>query len=171
MLNAAARLSPRPLLLVSSARPDSNGYIESQVRRTGLDAEILHRSPGEILSAADAALITSGSATMEAVYYACPTVVVYRLSRLSYFFAKPHIAGSIALPNLTAGRQIVPELVLASGRGEPVARAAQQLLDSEERQEAQRREFATIRERLLRERPASEIAADVVEQMLRSGVA
>jgi lipid-A-disaccharide synthase len=166
MLDAARRLSPRPTLLVSAGRPESRGFIEESLQ--GLDAHIVDFGTAEILTSSDLALITSGSASMEAVYYGCPAVVVYRLSPLSYFFAKPHITCAIAQPNLVAGREVVPEFLLVTNSGRAVARAAQKLLDDEGARAAQRREFGTIRERLLQGRKPSEVAADVVLSYARA---
>jgi len=160
MLDAARRLSPRPTLLVSAGRGESRAFIERQIK--GLDALVVDFSTAEILGSSDAALITSGSASMEAVFYDCPAVVLYRLSPLSYFFAKPHITCAIAQPNLVAGRMIVPEFLLVTNSGRAVAKAAQRLLEDEGARAAQRREFAAIRERLLKGRKPSEVAADVV---------
>jgi lipid-A-disaccharide synthase len=160
MVDAARRLRPRPTLVVSAGRPESRAFIERTLR--GLDAHVVDFATAAILKSSDAALITSGSASMEAVFYDCPAVVIYRLSPLSYFFAKPHITCFIAQPNLVAGREVVPEFLLASASGRRVAAAAQRLLDDEGTRAAQRHAFAAIRERLLRGRPPSEVAADVV---------
>jgi len=162
MLDAARRLSPRPHLVVSSGRRDSRPFIEERLFAAGLDGEVLDFSSGEILSRCDAALITSGSASMEAVFYDCPAVVLYRLSPLGYFFAKPHITCAIAQPNLIAGREVVPEFLLAGRSGRRVAAAARRLLGDEAARDAQRREFAAIRSRLLAGPRPSELAADVV---------
>jgi lipid A disaccharide synthetase len=158
MLDAARRLSPRPVLLVSAGRPESRAFIE----RHAEGATIVDFGTAEILRGSDVALITSGSASMEAVFYDCPAVVLYRLSPLSYFFARPHIRCAIAQPNLIAGRGIVPEFLLPTRSGRRVAKAAQLLLDDASARDAQRREFAAIRERLLLGRKPSEAAADVV---------
>ncbi len=164
MLDAARRLSPRPTLVVSAGRPESRAFIE----RHAAPAQVVDFGTAEILSACDAALITSGSASMEAVYYGCPAVVIYRLSPLSYFFAKPHITCAIAQPNLVAGRTIVPEFLLVTDSGRGVARAAQNLLDDDAARATQRREFAAIRERLLQGPKPSEVAADVVLSYARA---
>ena len=166
MLDAARRLTPRPSLLVSVGRPESRAFIERLVK--GLGAHVVDYGTAEILRSSDAALITSGSASMEAVFYDCPAVVVYRLSPLSYFFAKPHITCAIAQPNLIAKREIMPEFLLATGSGRAVAKAAQRLLDDRNARAAQRREFAPIRERLLQGRKPSEVAADVVLSYARA---
>ncbi len=162
MLDAARALTPKPRVAVSVAHPDARAFVEAQVEQSGLDAEIVPYGSGEILRTCAAALITSGSASMEAAYYGCPCVVVYRISPASYFFAKPHIVCPIAQPNLVADKPIVPEFLLWRRDASRVAQALQHLLDDPAARDAQQDAFQTIRDRLLRGRPPSERAADVV---------
>lgn len=171
MLGAAARLEPRPHLLVSCARAESRPFVEREFARAGVPGEILDLSAAEILGAADFAMITSGSATMDAVYHGCPCLVLYRLSWFNYFIAKPHLVGPIAQPNLIAGREIVPEFLLGSGDPKRILPAARRLLLDRTAREAQKREFAAIRARLLSGPPPSEAAADVVLSMIGAGPA
>jgi len=168
MLDAARRLRPVPRLIVSCGRPQSLPFAEETLRASGLEGEVLPFASGEILTAADVALITSGSATMEAVYYGCPAVVLYRLSPISYFFAKPQLICHIAQPNLIAGKEIVPEFLQVRRDGRQVARAAQTLLDDPAARRAQRDAFSTMRARLLEGPPPSEAAADVVVSFLEA---
>lgn len=162
MLDAAGALRPRPYVLVSAGRPESRAFIERKLARARLPGEVLDFASAEILRSVDLALITSGSASMEAVYHGCPAVVVYRLAPLNYFFAKPHIACDIAQPNLVAGRRVVPEFLLPWRNSRGVARAAQELLDSEEARARQRTAFLGIKRRLLEGPRPSQAAADVV---------
>jgi lipid-A-disaccharide synthase len=162
MLNAAKRLQPAPKVVVSAAHPRTRERLETMVRESRLDAEIVDYGSGEILSAVDLSFITSGSASMEAVYYGCPAVVLYRCSPLSYFFAHPMVTSYIAQPNLVADREIVPEFLLTSQRGVRVSQAAQNLLDQPAARDAQIEAFREMRERLLGGRKPSELAADVV---------
>lgn len=167
MLDAARRLGTRPHLLVSAGRPESRAYVDRAVARSGLPATVLDFASDAILRASDLALVTSGSATMEAVYHGCPAVVLYRLDFFNYFFARPHIVGFIAQPNLVAGRPIVPEFLLGSRNARGVAAAAQELLADARAREAQLQAFARIKARLLEGPPPSERAADVVEAFLQ----
>jgi len=93
-------------------------------------------------------------------------VVIYRLSPLNYFFAKPQVACHIAQPNLIAQRKIMPEYLLKSKGGRKPARAIRRLLADPALCDLQRSEFARIKQRLLSGQPASEAAADVVMKML-----
>ncbi|MEM8884881.1 MAG: hypothetical protein AAGD14_12485 [Planctomycetota bacterium] len=169
MLDAARRLHPTAHLLVSCGRPESRAYVDETVAASGLAAEVLDFSSGEILSRSDVALITSGSASMEAVYYGCPCAVIYRLSKLNYFFAKPHIATHIAQPNLIAGELVLPEFLLCSVSGAKVAAAAQALLDDESNRATMLRRFEELRARLLDGPPPSERAAAVAVSMINAG--
>ena len=166
MLDAARHLEPRPRVLVSCARPQSEELVRRRLAASGLEAEVVDLGSGEILKASDLSLITSGSASMEAVYYGCPAVVLYRLSPLSYFIAKPLITCHIAQPNLIAGREIVPEFLVASRDATPVADAAQRLLESAAARDRQREAFTAIRAKLLSGPRPSEAAADVALRLL-----
>ena len=162
MLKAVGRLKRGVHLVISCGRPDSRARIDRELKKSGMRGEVLDFGSGEIMKAVDVAVITSGTASLEAVYYGCPSVVIYRLSPLNYFFAKPHINCHIAQPNLIVRRKIMPEYLLKSGSGRRPARAIRRLLDHPEQRQEQRDEFARIKERLLTGPPPSEAAADVV---------
>jgi len=164
MLDAARRLPEKPQLLISCGRPDSRPLIEELAAGSDLPIELVDYSTGEILSTCDAAMITSGTASMEAVYYGCPCVILYRVDRINYYFAKPHIASRIGQPNLIAGKLVAPEFLLATGSGKKVGKALTAVLADPS---GQLDAFARIRARLLDGPTSSERAADVVQAMLR----
>jgi lipid-A-disaccharide synthase len=59
-----------------------------------------------------AAIVASGTATVEAALMGTPFVMVYRVSRLTYAMGKPRVkVPYFAMVNLIAGEEIVPELV------------------------------------------------------------
>jgi lipid-A-disaccharide synthase len=66
----------------------------------------------DLLSVAKAAIVTSGTATLETALFNVPQVVVYRTSSLNYFFAKKVIqVPFISLVNLIANREVVKEML------------------------------------------------------------
>ena len=66
----------------------------------------------EILSQSDLAVITSGTATLEALLYKTPCVVVYKTGWLSYKLIKPLLKiKNFSLPNLLAKKELLPELL------------------------------------------------------------
>ncbi|HVN32040.1 MAG TPA: lipid-A-disaccharide synthase [Thermoanaerobaculaceae bacterium] len=120
-----------------------------------------HRS----LAACSAALVASGTATLECALLGVPMVVGYRLHPASYLMARflvrvPHVA----LVNLVAGERVVPELVQDAFTAEALAREAGALLAGAG--ESQRVGLAEVQRRL-GEAGASERAARAVLDVAR----
>lgn len=89
------------------------------------------------LAASEAAIICSGTATLEAAILQRPMVVVYRASALSYHIAKRLIrVDYISLPNLLAGRAVVPELIQGEATPERIAAETLRLLEDPSAQTA-----------------------------------
>lgn len=76
-----------------------------------------------------AAAVTSGTATVEAALLGTPFVVIYRLSQLTFFAARKLVKVSYAaMPNLIAGRRIVPELLQDDFTPENVERHLREII-------------------------------------------
>lgn len=101
------------------------------------------------LTAADCAIVASGTATVEAALLGTPMVVVYRVSPLSAFFLRRMIRSPFfAMVNLIAERQIVPELIQDRFTPEAVERELRLLLDSPAAREKMKAGLAEVRARL-----------------------
>ena len=106
------------------------------------------RTP-EVLAAADVAVVASGTATMEAALAQVPSVVVYRLSWLSWLVGRLLVrVPFISLVNLLAGRRVVPELLQRQCTGDRIAAEAEALLSSPSEREAQVQGMRQIRQSL-----------------------
>jgi len=76
------------------------------------NAKIIYNQTYALLTNADAAVVTSGTATLETALFRVPEVVCYRSSRFSYFIAKQLIKVKfISLVNLIMDEQVVKELI------------------------------------------------------------
>lgn len=85
-----------------------------------LDVTLVSGRAREVLAASDAALLASGTATLEAALLKRPMVVAYRTSALSWMLLKLLVKTPyISLPNILSGRALVPELL----QGEATAAA------------------------------------------------
>ncbi len=106
---------PRLKFLIPFSGVEARACIDEQLHALsilGHDQFILVEDSQAAMSAADFALLASGTATLEAMLLRRPMVVCYKLAALTYFFASrmvkvPHIA----LPNLLSGKSLVPEYV------------------------------------------------------------
>jgi lipid-A-disaccharide synthase len=76
----------------------------------------------EILRQADAAMVASGTATIETALMRCPMAVIYKVTPLTYFIAKRLIKiDNIGMVNIVAGRAICPELIQANATPQKIA--------------------------------------------------
>jgi lipid-A-disaccharide synthase len=76
----------------------------------------------ETLRASDAAAVASGTATLETAFIGTPMVIVYRVSPISYLIGRLLIRlDRIGLPNIVAGKMVVPELIQNEATPENIA--------------------------------------------------
>lgn len=120
------------------------------------------------LSAADVALVASGTATLEALLCRCPMVVAYRFGALTAWLVRRLRlvrAAHFALPNLLAGEALVPEFLQEAVGSAALADALEQALHDTARRQYLLGRFRTIHESLRRDGAA--LAADAVLELLR----
>ena len=131
---------------------------------TGLVVRVVEGETYNALAAANAAIVSSGTATVETALLNVPMVVIYRVSPLTATLAKPLVRTPyFAMVNLIAEKKVVPELVQGDFTPERVAQETLQLLQEPNAREAQRRGLEEVRKRLgppgAVERAADEIAS------------
>ena len=126
----------------------------------------------QALATADAAITTSGTATLELALARVPMVVVYRASAISAFLTYRMIrVPHVALPNVILGRRLVPELMQREVTPTALAEAATLLLSDARAVAAQREGFDELHALLGgRDMPPSERAARIVLATVSGGV-
>ena len=108
--------------------------LQSKIKASGLEIKITEGHNYDLFSVADLALATSGTVTLEAALCGLPSIIVYRTSALNAFIARRVInIPNIGLPNIVAGRQILPELLQEDFTPANVAKTAVELLAPERR--------------------------------------
>lgn len=167
MMAAAERLrATRPRQFVMAAAPgitraQLHPYLHAQV-----PLAIAERATYDVLAAADAAIISSGTATVEAALLDVPMVVVYRVAPVTAWVARRLVhTPFFAMVNLIAGHAVVPELIQREFTPERVALEAERLLESAQARDEMRREFALVRQRL-GPPGAVDRAADILASMI-----
>ena len=137
-LLAGAKLLKKQLPEVQFAMPRAGTIplelLQSKIKASGLDIKITEGHNYDLFSVADLALATSGTVTLEAALCGLPSIIVYRTSALNAFIARRVInIPNIGLPNIVAGRQILPELLQEDFTPANVANTAVELLAPERR--------------------------------------
>lgn len=132
-LDTAQRLlQDRPGLrfVLPCASPERRLQIEEMLVGRDLPVQLLDGASHEALAACDAVLIASGTATLEALLYKRPMVVAYKVAPMTYRILKRLVKSPyISLPNLLAGRLLVPELIQDAATPEALAATLMPLLD------------------------------------------
>ena len=165
---AAARLLraalDRPLVyLAPMASRAVAAIFEAQRAAQGVDIRLLDHGADQALAAADAALVASGTATLQAMLHGCPMSVAYRLAPLTAFLVRDLGLVKLrhfSLPNLLADEALVEEFFPQDVRPAALAGSLQRLLEEPTGNAAMRRRFEDIH-RVLR-RDAAARAAQVV---------
>lgn len=126
----------------------------------GLTVQVGHLA--EVLADADAAIASTGTVTLECAWFTVPTIALYKTSWSTYQIGRriiqvPHLA----MPNLLAGKTVMPEFIQDAATPEALAEATMRLLTTPDALIRTRDELARVR-RLLGPPGAAERAAEAI---------
>ena len=123
-------------------------------RQAGLESDVTVFSGRchDVIAAADAVLLASGTVALEAMLIKRPMVVGYRVNWLTYQLAKRMIRTPyVSLPNLLAGHQIVPECLQYDCRPDRLGPALMKWLHDTESVQRLKTEFTRLHRKLMPE--------------------
>lgn len=155
---------PGLVLVLPAANPARAEELERLLAgHADLGVTLVHGRSREVMTASDAVLLASGTATLEAALLRRPMVVAYRMGALSWLLLRQLVKiPYAALPNILAGRALVPELLQGGATPEAMAEALQPLLSGGPAVSAQLQGFNSIQRDLsggFAERAADALAA------------
>jgi len=146
------RRRPQLRFFVPLATRETRDYFETRLyvkEARELPIQILFGHARLALHAAEAAIVASGTATLEAALARCPMVITYRLSPLTWWLVKRKALLPYAgLPNILAGEFIVPELLQDDATPANLAQALGNWLDHKGARERLRERFALMHREL-----------------------
>jgi lipid-A-disaccharide synthase len=150
------------------ARPDIRQLFEAEVARAGIEHAVVVTDgrATEALIAADAVLLASGTATLQAALLGTPMVVAYKVAPLTYFIARSlRLLKTqwFSLPNLLTPEPLVAELMQGSATPDNLCEAVAVLLDDNEGRQKIVAAFAELRQELTQN--ADRTAARAVMQL------
>jgi lipid-A-disaccharide synthase len=128
--------------------------------------KIVFNQAYDLLSRASAALVTSGTATLETALFGVPQVVCYRTSGLTYVVSKALIkVPYISLVNLIVGRAVVEEFIQNDFTARNLLDELKRLLTDEAYIAKQRAGYDELREKLGQHNAASQAAALMINYL------
>jgi len=122
-----------------------------------------------IMQRAFVGIVASGSATLEAAYFGMPFVLIYKVAWPTYVAARLVVnVNFLGMPNLLAGREIVPEFIQHAAKPDAIVKAVRLLMEDASARDRMISEFETII-RKLGGSGASERAARAILEELKDG--
>jgi lipid-A-disaccharide synthase len=113
-----------------------------------------------------AGIIASGTATLEAAYFRLPIVLVYKVSWPTYFAARLVIKTEhLGMPNVLAGRQIIPEFIQHRARPDAISQAVLRLMNDRDARDLVISEFDAIIAKLGESGASTKAAQAIVEDL------
>ena len=160
------RFLPNAIFVVPLTTRETRLLFEAAIYRqqaADIPFRLLFGHAQDALGAADVSLVASGTATLEAALIKRPMVITYKIAKFSYWLMKrmayqPYVG----LPNVLAGRYVVPEILQDEATPENLAEALIKLYEDKENAEAVEEAFTDMHWQL-RQNTAEKAANAVIE--------
>ena len=149
--------------LICAANSIEDADLNRLIGDRGPGISIVRNDMYTALRASDAAMVASGTATLETALIGTPMVIVYRVSAITYLIARGLVgARDIGLPNIVAPRSFIKELVQADATPENIAEEILRILKDSEKRNVMMRNYETVRASLGDGSAADKAAAAVI---------
>ena len=174
MLGAARlmkRQMPSARFLVSCAHSVETDLLESIVGQYAgsVEIQIVKGKVAPVFEQSRLLIAASGTVTLEAALHQLPTIIVYKVSPLSYWLGKRLIkVDYIGIANLIAQKELLPELIQENATPTIIAETAYGLLNDPERFNRIKAELAGIRDLLGGAGASDRVAAIAMNLIKRS---
>ncbi len=115
--------------VIPAANEDRKRQIGAVLEGLDLPVTLVTGRGREVMLASDAVLLASGTATLEAMLLGRPMVIAYRMPWLSWqILSRLAVTPFVGLPNVLAGRQVVPELLQDAASPDQLAQEVENVL-------------------------------------------
>lgn len=136
---------PEARFVLGPAPTVSRDPVNAALSESRVPITVDEGSAVDLMAAADVLIAASGTATLEAAILGTPTVIVYRVNPITWGVGKRLARIKyMGLPNIIAGREIVPELLQNVARPELVAKTALKLLTDDAARAEQIKELGQV---------------------------
>lgn len=153
MLKAASLiergLEERPLFLLPAANSIDDAMFEACLKNSAAEVRVIRGMMHTVLRASKAAVVASGTATLETALIGTPMVIIYRMSAVSYAIARAMIKLPYAgLPNIVAGKEAVRELIQGEASPENIASEILSIMNDRAKRDSILESYSGIRKSL-----------------------
>jgi lipid-A-disaccharide synthase len=158
----------RKILAINPPLPSTRG--EGRVRgETSEDAQVIQITVGrtaDIMQRAWVGIVASGSATLEAAYFRMPFALVYKVAWPTYLAARLVVnVNYLGMPNLLAGREVVPEFIQHRAQPDAIANAVRPLIDDEKARNQMISQFDVVIPKLGGSGASEKAARAIIEEI------
>ena len=159
--------TPGVRFLISEAISLPEGYVANRLKSSGIEIRTVRGDAKQVIRAADAAVVASGTASLETALLGVPMVVLYAVDIISYTLARYFLlqVDFISLVNLLSGYEAVPELWQKQVRAQPIANALREVLLDDGVRAGQVRAFESIQNALEGVNPYECAAAQIAAEL------
>ncbi len=163
--------NPKLKFIIPAANAARRAQLEQQLAANPeMPIRVLDGQSKLAMQAADVVLMASGTTTLECLLLKKPMVVSYKVAPLSWAIISRLLKSKfVSLPNLLAGKKLVPEILQEQATPENLGKALMHYLGNTDAATNLKREFVDIHEQLRCN--ASEQAAEAVAQLMQSNKA
>jgi len=132
--------------------------------RADAPVTLVEHATYDLMCHADAAIVTSGTATLETGWFGTPMAVVYRTSAATFFIGKLLVKVPwIGLVNIVAGKKVVPEFVQHDLTADRLGEAMRRILGDHDFAQNMKAELSTIKEKLGGPGASSRVADGILQ--------
>ena len=169
ILRSVAQYAREYRIIVAKAPSQHKTLYDRIFAKSGCDFKIMYSTNSfGLLTRASAALVTSGTATLETALFGVPQVVCYKMIGgkivnilRPYFLKCPYIS----LPNLICGRKIIPELIAAEMTVESVKKNLAEILPEGNKHQQQLADYQELKTLLGTEKAPEKCAEEIIETL------
>ncbi|MDD5170137.1 MAG: lipid-A-disaccharide synthase [Syntrophales bacterium] len=135
-------------------------FVSSIIRSFDVAVKVISGEIYDVVASADAAIVASGTATLETALLETPMVIIYKISPVSYILGRIFIhVANIGLVNIIAGKTIVPEFIQGDATPESLSAALFGMITDEKRMKAIKMDLSAIKNKLGQPGAAKKAAA------------
>lgn len=123
--------------------------LETFIKERRVSVTITEDHTYDLMQICDVCLAASGTATLETAMMGLPTILLYKVSPITYGIGKMVVNLShVGLPNIIAGKEVIPELLQSDVSADNIVEHMLPLLDDLKENEHMRQELRTVRDKL-----------------------